>query len=185
MPREGSIRCRWERRHRSHRIGDSNGTGDLRTRRCWRLWRRLADQRKGVLAGKVRARRTRDGEHRLQRPILHVVCGRGASRALGIDRGLPFPLEDIPRAEAILLVGGNMAETMPPIMRYFEAQQRQRRDALDCVPIRAGRRRPSGRRCICALRPGSDAALANGLVHLLIKDGHVDTDYIREPHGRV
>ena len=48
----------------------------------------------------------------------------GASKALGIDRGLPFPLEDIPRAEVILLVGGNMAETMPPIMRYFEAQQR-------------------------------------------------------------
>ena len=48
----------------------------------------------------------------------------GASQALGLDRGLPFPLEDIPRAEVILLVGGNMAETMPPIMRYFEAQQR-------------------------------------------------------------
>ena len=48
----------------------------------------------------------------------------GASKALGLDRGLPFPLEDIPHAEAILLVGGNMAETMPPIMRYFEAQQR-------------------------------------------------------------
>ena len=48
----------------------------------------------------------------------------GATKALGVDRGLPFPLEDIPHAEVILLVGGNMAETMPPIMRYFEAQQR-------------------------------------------------------------
>ncbi len=48
----------------------------------------------------------------------------GASKAFGIDRGLPFPLEDIPHAEVILLVGGNMAETMPPIMRYFEGQQR-------------------------------------------------------------
>ena len=30
------------------------------------------------------------------------------------------------------------------------------------------------------LTPGSDAALANGLLHLLIRDGLVDTDYIRE-----
>ena len=44
-------------------------------------------------------------------------------RALGVDRGLPFPLEDIPNAEAILLVGGNPAATMPPIMQYFEAQR--------------------------------------------------------------
>src|SRR3989454_12713897 len=42
----------------------------------------------------------------------------GASKAFGIDRGLPFPLADIPHAETVLLVGGNLAETMPPIMRY-------------------------------------------------------------------
>ena len=30
---------------------------------------------------------------------------------------MPFPLEDIPHAEVILLVNGNMEETMPPIMR--------------------------------------------------------------------
>ena len=47
-----------------------------------------------------------------------------ANRAFGIDRGLPFPLEDLPKAGAILLVGGNPAETMPPLMQHFEAQQR-------------------------------------------------------------
>jgi assimilatory nitrate reductase catalytic subunit len=42
----------------------------------------------------------------------------GASvKAFGVDRGLPFPLADIPGAETILLVGANVAETMPPIMR--------------------------------------------------------------------
>src|ERR671938_652124 len=38
-------------------------------------------------------------------------------KAFGIDRGLPFPLADIPHAEVILLVGANVAETMPPIMQ--------------------------------------------------------------------
>src|SRR5205823_364559 len=44
-------------------------------------------------------------------------------QAFGLDRGLPFPLEDIPRAEVILLAGGNPAETMPPLLRYFENQR--------------------------------------------------------------
>ncbi len=41
-------------------------------------------------------------------------------RAFGMDRGSPFPLEDIPQAQLVLSVEGNMAETMPPIMQYFE-----------------------------------------------------------------
>src|SRR3989440_2575176 len=35
-------------------------------------------------------------------------------RAFGLDRGLPFPLPDLAEADAILLVGSNPAETMPP-----------------------------------------------------------------------
>ena len=50
-------------------------------------------------------------------------------KAFGVDRGLPFPLEDIAGTEALLLVGGNPAETMPPIMQYFD-RQRERGGAL-------------------------------------------------------
>ena len=42
--------------------------------------------------------------------------------SLGIDRGLPFPVEDIAGAEVVLLMGDNPAETMPPMMQYFDAQ---------------------------------------------------------------
>jgi len=100
----------------------------------------------------------------------------GASKAFGIDRGLPFPLEDIPHAEVILLVGGNMAETMPPIMRYFEAQQRNGGALIVADP----RRSPTAQwaKLHLALRPGSDAALANGLVHLLIRESLIDVSYI-------
>jgi assimilatory nitrate reductase catalytic subunit len=100
----------------------------------------------------------------------------GASQALGIDRGLPFPLEDIPNAEVILLVGGNMAETMPPIMRYFEAQQRKGGVLIVADP----RRSPTAQwaKLHLALRPGSDAALANGILHVLIRDALIDPAYI-------
>jgi assimilatory nitrate reductase catalytic subunit len=43
-------------------------------------------------------------------------------KAFGLDRGLPFPLADIARADTILLVGSNLAETMPPVMQYFQEQ---------------------------------------------------------------
>ncbi|MPZ19704.1 MAG: molybdopterin-dependent oxidoreductase [Luteitalea sp.] len=45
-------------------------------------------------------------------------------KAFGIDRGLPFPLEDIAGADAILLVGSNLAETMPPVLRYLDRHRR-------------------------------------------------------------
>ena len=53
-----------------------------------------------------------------------MSSGAAASmRAFGLDRGLPFPLEDISRAGAVLLAGGNPGETMPPLMQYFAAQR--------------------------------------------------------------
>ena len=100
----------------------------------------------------------------------------GASKSLGLDRGLPFPLEDIPRAEVILLVGGNMAETMPPIMRYFEAQLRNGGSLIVADPRRSQTAQWATRHL--ALRPGSDAAFANGVVHLLIRESLIDTAYI-------
>jgi assimilatory nitrate reductase catalytic subunit len=99
-----------------------------------------------------------------------------ATMAFGIDRGLPFPLSDIPDADVILLVGSNVAETMPPVMRYFEAQ-RARGGAL----LVADPRRTATAQCATRhlqLRPGTDAALANGLLHVLIRDRFVDEDYV-------
>jgi assimilatory nitrate reductase catalytic subunit len=98
--------------------------------------------------------------------------------ALGVDRGLPFPLEDIARAETILLIGGNVAETMPPVMRYFEAQQRNGGILIVADPRRTAT--AAWAKLHLALRPGSDAALANGLLHLVIRDGLIDADYIRD-----
>ena len=96
--------------------------------------------------------------------------------ALGLDRGLPFPVEDIAQAEIVLLVGCNLAETMPPLMQYFEVQQ-QNGGKLIVVDPRAS---ATARSAALHLRliPGSDAALANGLLHILIRDGLIDTDYI-------
>lgn len=97
-------------------------------------------------------------------------------KAFGIDRGLPFPLEDIPGAEAILLIGGNPAETMPPIMQYFE-RQRENGGAL----IVADPRRTATAEAATLhlqLTPGTDTALANGLLHVAAADGLLDHDFM-------
>ena len=98
------------------------------------------------------------------------------TRALGVDRGLPFPLEDIANAETILLVGSNPAVTMPPIMQYFEAQRANGGNLIVADP----RLTATAETATLHLRlaPGSDAALANGLLHILIGQGLIDSDYI-------
>ncbi len=98
-------------------------------------------------------------------------------KAFGIDRGLPFPLTDIPRAQVILLVGGNVAETMPPIMQYFQTQRSNGGQLFVADP----RRTTTAQQASMHLKlvPGSDAALANGLLHILIKEELIDEDYIR------
>ena len=97
-------------------------------------------------------------------------------RSFGIDRGLPFPVEDIARAEVVFLVGDNSAETMPPMMQYLEEQ----RAAGGHLVVADPRLTPTAQRADLHLRlmPGTDAALANGLLHILIRDGMVDTDYL-------
>ena len=99
-----------------------------------------------------------------------------ANRAFGVDRGLPFPLEDLARARAVLVVGGNPAETMPPAMRFFDAGRAAGARHVVVDP----RATPTARGASLHLQPtpGTDLALANGLLHLAIRGGHVDEEYV-------
>jgi assimilatory nitrate reductase catalytic subunit len=99
-----------------------------------------------------------------------------SARAFGVDRGLPFPLPDLARADVILLAGGNAAETMPPFTRWLADQQA----AGGALIVADPRRTPTARRATLHLQltPGTDLALANGLLHIAIAEGLVDKEYI-------
>ncbi|MGZ4620031.1 MAG: molybdopterin oxidoreductase family protein, partial [Frankiaceae bacterium] len=101
-----------------------------------------------------------------------------AIRAFGLDRGLPFPLEDVARADAVLLVGSNPADTMPPAMQYFDAGRAAGARHIVVDP----RRTPTARNAALHLQPlpGTDLALANGLLHIAIAEGLVDEEYVAE-----
>ena len=98
------------------------------------------------------------------------------TRAFGIDRGLPFPLPDLAAADVILLAGSNAAETMPPFTRWL-AEQQARGGSLIVIDPRLT---PTARRATLHLQitPGTDLALANGLLHIAIADGRIDADYL-------
>ncbi|MFJ4757002.1 MULTISPECIES: molybdopterin oxidoreductase family protein [unclassified Streptomyces] len=99
-------------------------------------------------------------------------------RAFGLDRGLPFPLEDIPRTGCVILVGSNLAETMPPSLRFFQ----ELRDNGGTLIVVDPRRTKTAEQADLHLapRPGTDLALALGLLHLVVAEGRVDEEYVRE-----
>jgi assimilatory nitrate reductase catalytic subunit len=98
------------------------------------------------------------------------------NRAFGLDRGLPMPITDIPHADAVLLAGGNVAETMPPFVRHLAALQERGGRLIVADP----RETATARRADLHLQltPGTDLALANGLLHLAITEGLVDETYV-------
>ncbi|WP_281909575.1 molybdopterin oxidoreductase family protein [Streptomyces olivaceus] len=100
------------------------------------------------------------------------------TRAFGLDRGLPFPLEDIPKTGCVILVGSNPAETMPPSLRYFN-ELRENGGTLIVVDPRRTRTAEQADLHL-APRPGTDLALALGLLHLVVAEGRVDEAYVEE-----
>jgi assimilatory nitrate reductase catalytic subunit len=99
-------------------------------------------------------------------------------RSFGLDRGLPFPLADVEEADVLVLVGSNLAETMPPAARHLD----RLRERGGRVVVVDPRRTPTADRADLHLQPvpGTDLALALGVLHLLVAGGAVDEAYVAE-----
>ncbi|WP_445190300.1 molybdopterin oxidoreductase family protein [Pseudonocardia sp. Cha107L01] len=99
------------------------------------------------------------------------------SRAFGLDRGLPFPVTDLDVADVVVLAGANVAETMPPFVSHLRGARQvvidPRYSATARAAVEAGglHLRPA---------PGSDLALALGMLHIAVAEGHLDTAYVAE-----
>ncbi|MGW2861035.1 molybdopterin oxidoreductase family protein [Streptomyces sp. NPDC001205] len=99
-------------------------------------------------------------------------------RAFGVDRGLPFPLADVARTGCVILAGSNLAETMPPAVRHL----RELRENGGRLIVIDPRRTKTAEQADLHLapRPGTDLALALGLLHLVVAEGRVDEEFLRE-----
>ncbi|MGQ0837647.1 molybdopterin oxidoreductase family protein [Actinokineospora sp.] len=98
-------------------------------------------------------------------------------RAFGLDRGMPFPVSDVAAADAVLLVGANPAETMPPFVQHLGHAA-----GSGGLIVVDPRRTPTAEQATLHLqpRPGTDLALALGILHAVVADGHLDHDYLAE-----
>ncbi|MGI5502795.1 molybdopterin oxidoreductase family protein [Lentzea sp. CA-135723] len=93
------------------------------------------------------------------------------NKAFGLDRGMPFPLTDLRTADTVLLAGSNPAETMPPFLRHLEGAR---------LIVIDPRRTATAERATLHLQPapGTDLALALGLLHTAVIEGVIDKEYI-------
>ena len=98
------------------------------------------------------------------------------NRAFGLDRGMPFPLADVAEASCVVLVGSNPAETMPPFVQHLQKMRAAGGQLVVIDPRRTATADAADLHL--APQPGSDLALANGMLFVALEEGLVDTSYI-------
>jgi len=100
-------------------------------------------------------------------------------RAFGVDRGLPFPVEALDTASTILMLGSNVAETMPPFVQHLKGA----RDAGGLIIVDPRRSATAaftadGGGLHLQPLPGTDLTLLLGLAHVVVHEGLADDAFI-------
>jgi assimilatory nitrate reductase catalytic subunit len=104
-----------------------------------------------------------------------VSAGAANKKAFGIDRSAN-PWSDIPKAEVVWISGSNVAECSPITTNYvWQARQNGGR-----IVVVDPRMTPIARTCdvFLPIKPGRDAALFAGVLHLMIENDWLDHDFI-------
>lgn len=102
-----------------------------------------------------------------------------ANRSLGIDRGLPFPVTDLDHAGQVMLLGSNVADTMPPFVQHLE-RARSEGGLIVVDPRRSATAEltEDGGGLHLQPAPGTDLALLLGMSQIAIAEDLVDHDYL-------
>lgn len=104
-----------------------------------------------------------------------VSAAAGNNKAFGVDRAAN-PWSDIPLAEVLLIGGANVAETFPILNKYMW-QQRDNGGVWIIIDPRETATARQGDLHL-QLRPGTDVALMNGILHVVIKENLIDQQFI-------
>ncbi len=102
-------------------------------------------------------------------------AGSGYKLSLGAD-GPPGSYDDLDHADVFLVVGANMADCHPIL--FLRMMDRVKAGARLVVvdPRRTATAEKADLHL--AVRPGTDIALLNGILHLLLEGGHVDDEFV-------
>ena len=130
----------------------------------------------GLLQGEGMAQRffNRMGASQLARTICSVAGGEGYAYTIGATEGMET--EAFARAKLILIWGSN---TLTSNMHLWPFVQQAKNDGARVVvidPARTRTARAAGE--WFPLRPGTDAALALAMMHVIIGEDLIDADYV-------
>ncbi|WP_143690189.1 bifunctional nitrate reductase/sulfite reductase flavoprotein subunit alpha [Williamsia sterculiae] len=102
-------------------------------------------------------------------------AGTGYKQSFGSD-GPPGSYQDFDKADLFLVIGSNMADCHPILYLRMVDRLKQGAKLIVVDP----RRTTTADRADLYLpvRPGSDLALLNGLLHLLVESGDIDEEFI-------
>lgn len=129
------------------------------------LIQRAGIRRLGHLAGWSRQRET----------FCVALSDAGWAAGVGVKRGVD-PREVV-KADLVVVWGGNPVHTQVNFMHWIQKARRERGTRLVVVdPYRTATAEKADLHL--ALRPGTDGALACGVMHVLLRDGLVDRDYL-------
>ena len=104
-------------------------------------------------------------------------AGSGYKLSLGAD-GPPGSYTDFDHADVFLVIGSNMADCHPIL--YLRMMDRIKAGAKLIVVDPRRTTTAEAADLFLQIRPGTDLALLNGLLHLLVEAGQVDQSFIAE-----
>ncbi|SDI86885.1 sulfite reductase (NADPH) alpha subunit [Frankineae bacterium MT45] len=104
-------------------------------------------------------------------------AGTGYKTSLGSD-GPPGSYQDFDRADLFFVIGANMADCHPILFLRLLDRVKAGAKLIVVDPRRNATAEKAD--LFLQIRPGTDLALLNGLLHLLVAAGHVDREFIDE-----
>ena len=102
-------------------------------------------------------------------------AGSGYKLSLGAD-GPPGSYQDFDKAELFFVIGANMADCHPIL--FLRMMDRVKAGARLIVVDPRRTATADKAELFLQIKPGTDLALLNGLLHLLVKNGHTDPAFI-------
>lgn len=104
-------------------------------------------------------------------------AGSGYKLSLGAD-GPPGSYQDFEHADVFFVIGANMADCHPILFLRMMDRVKAGAKLIVVDPRRTATADKAD--LFLQIAPGSDLALLNGLLHLIIENGHTDPEFIAE-----
>ncbi|MFJ6783240.1 molybdopterin-dependent oxidoreductase [Streptomyces yangpuensis] len=105
-------------------------------------------------------------------------AGSGYKLSLGAD-GPPGSYQDFDRADAFFVIGANMADCHPIL--FLRMMDRVKAAGAKLIVVDPRRTATADKADLfLQIKPGTDLALLNGLLYLLVENGHTDEAFIAE-----